>query len=148
MYILPQPKRLTIGQGTYRLTYSGSIRLDSSCPLSAYNYAKLLKQEIAQTVACDFSITTTTCASAKQAQKNCILMSVQPAENKESYRLSITSEGIRLIGCGEAGLLYAVQTLRQLIRQYGTALPAVEIEDAPAIKDRGFYYDVSRGRME
>ena len=147
MYILPAPKKLEKGQGTYRLTYSGSIRLDESCPLGAYNHAKLLKQEIARAVACDYSITTTTCASAKQENKNCILMSVEPAENNESYHLSITSEGIRLIGYGEAGLLYAVQTLRQLIRQFGASLPVVEIEDAPAIKDRGYYYDVSRGRI-
>lgn len=147
MYILPAPKKLEKGQGTYRLTYSGSIRLDESCPLGAYNHAKLLKQEIARAVACDYSITTTTCASAKQENKNCILMSVQPAENNESYHISITPEGIRLTGGSEAGLLYAVQTLRQIIRQYGTAIPVVEIEDKPSISNRGFYYDVSRGRI-
>ena len=147
MYILPAPKKLEKGQGTYRLTYSGSIRLDESCPLGAYHYAKLLKQEIAQAVACDFSITTTTCASVRQENKNCILMSVDSKAHSEAYRISITSEGIHLTGCDEAGLLYGVQTLRQLIRQYGTSLPAVEIEDAPSIKDRGFYYDVSRGRI-
>ena len=147
MYILPAPKKLEKGPGIYRLTYSGSIRLDEGCPFGAYTYAKLLKQEIARAVACDFSITTTTCASTKLDDKNCILMSVQPSENTESYHLSVTPEGIHLTGHGEAGLLYAVQTLRQLIRQFGTAVPVVEIEDEPSIRDRAFYYDVSRGRI-
>ena len=174
MYLLPQPKSVTEGRGVYRLAYKGDIRLGAGCSAAAYDYAKLLKEEIMQAVACDFSITTTTCASEAQAHKNSIMltMEAQPAQmvqsaqmtqgsvsdtpslgtrvptpTPESYHLSITTESVRLTGYGEAGLLYGVQTLRQLIRQYGTGLPVVEIADEPAIANRGFYQDVSRGRI-
>lgn len=152
MYLLPQPEKVEKGQGIYRLLYSGTIRLDDSCTTDAYSYAKLLQQEIRQMTACDYRITTVTCMSAKQDHKNCILFSIEKnaleaVKNSEAYHISVKEEGIRLIGYGEAGLLYAVQTLRQLIRQYGTAIPVLEMEDRPAIVNRGFYYDVSRGRI-
>ncbi len=170
MYLLPQPKSVTEGRGFYRLEYRGDIRLGEGCSPAAYGYAKLLKEEIMQAVACDFSITTVTCGSERQDNKGCILLTMeepvaqeptnrqsteefttQPTGYKmntpESYHLSVTTDGIRLTGFGEAGLLYAVQTLRQLIRQYGTSLPVVEIADEPAIANRGFYQDVSRGRI-
>lgn len=161
MYLLPQPKTVTEGQGFYRLEYKGDIRLGESCSPAAYGYAKLLKEEIMQVIACDFSITTVTCGSECRDNKGCILLDMEaPASialsaqaetavdhTPESYHLSVTTDGIRLTGFGEAGLLYAVQTLRQLIRQYGTAIPVVEIADAPAIANRSFYQDVSRGRI-
>ncbi len=149
MYLLPQPKEMKEGQGAYQLTYSGNIRLDEKCPKTAYAYAKLLQKEIRETIACDYSVTTTTGASAKVQNKKCILLKVEEQSSKgnEEYKVSVTKEGIILIGFGEAGLLYAVQTLRQLIRQFGTVIPVVEIEDAPALSNRGFYFDVSRGRI-
>lgn len=151
MYLLPQPKTVKEGRGVFRFTYRGDIRLGKGCSAGAYAYAKLLKEEIRQVTACDFCVTTTTCVSEAQAHKNCILLTMEaPATttpNPESYHLSVTPDGIRLTGHGEAGLLYGVQTLRQLIRQYGATLPAVEIWDEPAIANRGFYQDVSRGRI-
>lgn len=180
MYLLPQPKSVTKGRGFYRLEYKGDIRLGEGCSPAAYGYAKLLKEEIKQAVACDFNITTVTCGSKRQDNKGCILLTMEEAVDKnrpaqrrpdrshgtdshasessnlsvttgahasESYHLSVTPDGIRLTGYGEAGLLYAVQTLRQLIRQYGAAIPVVEIADEPGIANRSFYQDVSRGRI-
>src|SRR5699024_8016957 len=34
-----------------------------------------------------------------------------------------------------------------IIRQEGAVLPCLEIEDAPEIPNRGYYHDVTRGRI-
>ena len=88
-----------------------------------------------------------TVVSEMNGNRGCFLMTMEETGAREGYRISVTEDGIVLDGGGEAGLLYAVQTMRQLIRQFGARIPAVEIADEPAIANRGFYQDVSRGRI-
>jgi len=54
---------------------------------------------------------------------------------------------VRLLVQTEAGLRHGRETLRQLIRQYGTNLPCLEIHDAPAFATRGVMLDVSREKV-
>src|SRR5206468_306262 len=71
----------------------------------------------------------------------------------EGYRLSVTPDGIRATGT-EAGLRWAVQTLRQLlpVAVFGTAphadaqwiVPCVDIVDTPHYPWRGALLDVAR----
>ena len=65
----------------------------------------------------------------------------------ESYALRIAPDGIAISAPDAAGFFYALQTLRQIRAQAGDALPCCEIEDAPALPRRGYYLDVSRGRV-
>ena len=58
----------------------------------------------------------------------------------EGYRLSVTTSGVTVASRDEAGAFYARQTLKQL----GTPLPCVTIEDSPAFKWRGFMLDEGR----
>lgn len=53
---------------------------------------------------------------------------------------------MRITG-GEAGVWYGCQTLLQMAAQCGAVLPAVTIEDEPDIPNRGFYHDITRGRV-
>ena len=64
----------------------------------------------------------------------------------EGYRLSVTKEGISVAASGLAGRLYAIETLKQLVREDGgaTVVPCVEIEDAPRYPWRGFQLDECR----
>ncbi len=64
----------------------------------------------------------------------------------EAYTLEIQPECIVLTG-GSAGLRYADVTLKQLKSQFGTTLPLLSIEDAPAMIHRGFMLDVCRHFM-
>jgi hexosaminidase len=64
----------------------------------------------------------------------------------EGYRL-VVGEGIELDARTDAGLLHAVQTLRQLLPaapQPQIVLPRMEIVDAPAYRWRGLSLDVAR----
>lgn len=64
-----------------------------------------------------------------------------------AYRLSITPDRILLEAGGEAGIFYGKKTLAQLREQYAGNLPCLEIEDWPDFPVRGFYHDVTRGKV-
>ena len=67
-------------------------------------------------------------------------------ENKEAYHLRIAENEIKLEASSAAGIFYGIQTLKQLLINEGDnlSLPAVEIEDAPALSYRGMHLDVAR----
>ncbi len=66
----------------------------------------------------------------------------------ESYQLRICGEQISKKAGYTKGILYGVQTLRQMVAQCCLVLPCVEIEDRPALANRGFYHDAAGGRNE
>jgi len=61
----------------------------------------------------------------------------------EGYVLVVTPREVLIAGSDDAGVLYAAQTLRQLIRagRNGAEIPAVMITDRPDMKFRGFYVE-------
>ena len=73
-----------------------------------------------------------------------IQLKLDPTLDKEAYRLEIAPTGVRVQGGSPAGVFYGMQTLRQLIGQYGTSLPEIRIEDAPAFGYRGAMLDCGR----
>ncbi len=67
----------------------------------------------------------------------------------EGYALSVEGDGVVLIAETPAGLLYGVQTLRQLLRpaREGVELPALRVHDWPSLRLRGIMHDTSRGQV-
>lgn len=63
----------------------------------------------------------------------------------EGYCLDICEDRIDIHADSTAGAFYAIQTLRQLFAQ--PEVPCVHIEDRPDFAYRGFYHDVSRGKI-
>ncbi len=63
----------------------------------------------------------------------------------EGYRLKIEENRIFISAKGEAGAFYAIQTLRQLFAM--EEVPCCYIEDEPDFSHRGFYHDITRGKV-
>ena len=63
----------------------------------------------------------------------------------ESYTLRVEQNKITLEAATAAGAFYGIQTLRQLFA--GETVPCLEIRDEPDFPHRGFYHDVTRGRI-
>lgn len=61
-----------------------------------------------------------------------------------TYRLHIRTDAIAVTAADARGFFYAAQTLRQLAFVYGTRIPTLEIDDAPAFAHRGFMVDSVR----
>ncbi|MBQ3527275.1 MAG: family 20 glycosylhydrolase [Clostridia bacterium] len=74
-------------------------------------------------------------------------ITVAHADEGDGYSVSIGSDSIAVKGDGAAGAFYAIQSLRQLVRQNGAALPCCRITDSPDFSYRGFYHDITRGRV-
>ena len=65
-------------------------------------------------------------------------------QNPEAYTLSITPNSISISAVTEAGVFYALESLRQLAFLHNSKLPSVYIKDQPQFKYRGLLIDVSR----
>lgn len=140
MYLIPEPKKIIKKNSTFNLPYNGKIAIMSSCETVVYEYAKLLKNEIYDNSGISYGI-------LKSNIEAIIIISEDKSLKNENYVLDITNERIEISGGSHYAVLYGIQTLRQLIKQYGLALPCLTIEDYPEIKNRGFYHDATRGRV-
>lgn len=156
MYLIPKPHEWKCGQGAYVLYYAGRISLEASCSQEDYEVARLLKQEILEDTGFDYQIVPGLGTAEIVLERGGLADKGNRSEQKckegqvadgEAYQLMICENGVKICGAGKRGLLYGVQTLRQILRQEGAVLPYMEISDAPDISVRGFYHDATRGRV-
>ncbi|MBE5795379.1 MAG: glycoside hydrolase [Clostridiales bacterium] len=138
MILLPRPQQMTMQEGCFCLTAETRLVLDPEAR-TALLCAQQVKEEILRFAGLSLEIL---CGAPRQGDIALSVLGGSP----EGYRLEITPESVALAGNDEAGLLHGVQTLRQIVRQSGAALPATAITDAPIFPHRGFYHDVTRGR--
>lgn len=85
-------------------------------------------------------------SAASVGDPPCLSITVGGSDT-EGYRLSILPDGIGLVGESPAGTFYGLQTLRQLVDTCDGLLPCAIIDDRPDFPLRGFYQDISRGRI-
>ncbi len=71
----------------------------------------------------------------------------EAASSPEYYALTIDADGVRVEYRAPSGVLAAVATLRQLLREFGRRLPRLRIRDWPDFPRRGVMLDISRGRV-
>ena len=143
MYILPNPQKIDMQKNCFTVRYDSRIFIDSSCPAELYHTALLLQKEFKD--CCGFNLPIIRSHVARPEE--CIYLTSLAPANEQSYNLVINENGVTIQGAGNAGILYGVQTLRQIIRQSGAQLPCLSITDHPSVLNRGFYYDTSRGRI-
>ncbi len=63
----------------------------------------------------------------------------------EGYSLVITTDSIAISAESEQGAFWAIQTLRQVFE--AETVPCLTIQDKPDFKYRGFYHDMTRGKV-
>ncbi len=69
------------------------------------------------------------------------------SEAREEYQIEILKDKIIISSKGGAGAFYALQTLKQLLKENNGLLDCGVIFDSPDMPHRGFYQDISRGRI-
>lgn len=141
MYLIPEPKHLHTEEGFYRINYNDYIVVDENCDFETNELSNLLKTHM------NMCLGYTVMRSRGKRRKHCIFLTKDKEKGKEEYELKIQLHGISIIGGSRQGVLYGIQTLRQIISQYGATLPCLTIKDEPDIPNRGFYHDVTRGRI-
>jgi hypothetical protein len=141
MVIIPQPKSLVLTNYVFRLNNNTKIVLLNSLTSTELNHAILLKDEISKVTKLDVTIT-----KSFSEIENSIILNID-SKIDEAYNLTISNNSITIIGQDSIGLLYGIQTLRQIINQSGYILPGCKIIDKPSLTNRGFYHDITRGRV-
>ena len=141
MYILPKPQFMEIKNDALLLTHQGRIIIASSCDQEMFQHAQLLKQEMLTSLGYAPEIT------RGQQEDGSIFLCQEKKLQKEEYTLDITLAGVTICGGSSAGVLYGIQTLRQILMQQGANLPVLTLRDYPDIENRGYYYDATRGRI-
>lgn len=154
--LTPQPKSMTINQGTYRLPKSytiSAISLADSLQAEAIKFETVLREA----TGCKGRLSKSTKAD--------ILMTLDPSVSYEGYRLNVTQKNITISASSARGFFYAFQTIKkimpanvmagmspdeaqEILPWYKTTkrpeIPCLEIDDEPRFWYRGFMLDCGR----
>lgn len=141
MYLLPRPQQEEWYGGYYTIRYNGCIVLEETGGADCYPYMKMLQEEVEEDTGIRLKLRQ---GSSKKAD---IRLRIDALPGEETYELTVNQKGICLNAGGRAGLIYGIQTLRQMIRQEGACIPCLRISDYPCFPVRGLFYDVTRGRV-
>ena len=140
MEFLPLPQKINHLEGRYALRYYSDIVLVNTQP-SAFLYAQMLKQDFQKYAGLTLNIV--------RGNPLChdVVLAIDPEMPQNHYRLSITQEKAVLTAGSDEALLNGVQTFGQYVQHHGAMMPCIEVEDWPDLPNRGYYQDVSRGRV-
>ncbi len=144
--LVPWPQRVDARAGAFPV--GAGTRLVLSDPASAQlrSAAEFLSEYVQAALGTKLQVSA---SPAPQGERNAIALQLRadPAIPEEGYRLSVTPQLVTLTARTPAGIFHGVQTLRQLLPvrgEGGSAIPAVEIADAPRFAYRGMHLDVGR----
>ncbi len=146
--LVPFPKQVTSQPGTFALKNGLVLQLPSplTIPIAAQLTAELRRAGITEIEVRPYEETAHVVAlgTSRDRPRGAAFPPDAPGE---SYSLDVTPATVRCSGIDSAGLLYAVQTLCQLIRANRTdaGLPCLEIRDWPSLRWRCFQDDLTRG---
>ena len=138
--LLPMPQQVTEREGSMHLTWHTRIVLQDTEP-SACLYAQMLQDEIRSAAGLDLRIV------RGRSCEGDLILSVDESFPADHDEVRVDESGIILLGGSDEALLHAAVTLMQLVQQHGALLPCCRIEDWPDLAHRGYYQDVSRGRI-
>ncbi|WZL81119.1 family 20 glycosylhydrolase [Vallitaleaceae bacterium 9-2] len=138
--VLVQPKAVEQKEGTFLLDYKSQIILEGEHV--NLDTGKWLQENIEKTLGIRLMLN----RSLNNIHGRHIYLKIEHGAC-ESYQLTIDKECICICAADPAGLFYGVNTLCELMATYQVALPCLFIEDAPFFPVRGFYHDVTRGKV-
>ncbi len=142
--LIPMPKKINQGTGTYSLDEISNVILPASNSSSLLNAVVDLADDIQKAVRRRMRFG----RSLNLPGKSIVLSLDASVKDREGYVLKACADGIALKASTETGLFYGIQTLRQIVRSEGAFYPEVEIEDTPDFPNRGFYHDSTRGKVQ
>lgn len=135
--IIPRPAHLTVCEGVFR-----------SGPELVVDADQATVQALRRAIAADGGPEISSLSVSKPRIVFTIVPDLMPDLGEEGYTLSVRADSVTARAAGSRGLLYAVQTLRQLAWAGGGQdewiLPCCEIKDRPRFAWRGFMLDESR----
>ena len=144
--LLPQPQRISLEKGNFTFGSDWQLELPQSETQQHLAVSTLLVRLSSQ-----FGISLSRPGSGENPNKRIIRLEIRPgctAQGKkesiaaQAYLLELKPEKITICGNGNAGLVYGVQTLLQLLSsKKNLQLPVCRIEDWPDLELREIHWD-------
>ena len=141
MQFLPMPHEIREKDGVFRICWNTPIVLSERTEPGALLWARMLREEVLHSTGLELRIL------RGEKIPGGFYLEEDASLSPERYQINISEDGIRVAGGSDEALLHGVCTLRQWIRRNGALLPCLEIKDWPDLLHRGFYRDISRGRV-
>ncbi|MFT3829051.1 MAG: glycoside hydrolase family 20 zincin-like fold domain-containing protein [Opitutaceae bacterium] len=138
LQLIPPPKMIRHLRGAFPLAQAKRLVLPAHSGPTTDALAQRIVEEI---------WTRTGTPAFLAAGDGAIECTTDRSAGPQSYTLAISPKGIAITAADDTGTFYALQTLLQIVRQCTTELPALKIADAPDYPVRGFYHDISRGKV-
>ena len=140
MYLIPKPKERKEKEGSFVLSFRTRIVLKEKTE-NGFLYAGMLKRCMEEWAGFSPDI-----VQGMETEGD-ICLKLCPKLKAEEYHIEIQEKSLLAEAGEEAGILYAVQTICQIIEQQGACLSCMEIKDEPDMPARGYYLDQTRGRV-
>jgi len=143
--LIPYPKSLEPAKGSFYITKQTVI--NSALAAKFSGEIRQLNQLVAKSLKAGLKV------SKIPRQTNVIDIIYDPEiKSADGYRLKITPSKVTIISGGNAGVFYAIETIRQLlpvsvedgVQVSKLRLPVLTISDEPGYSWRGMHLDVSR----
>lgn len=144
--IIPAPKKITKGEGSFQLQAGVQISVPSE-DASWTKPAEYLAKRIRVTTGYQMKI-------VEEAKTAITFELDESIAAQEAYQLQVQKEGVTIKAGHPQGAFYAVQTLLQLLPpsvfseeqelKLPLSIPNVEVEDSPRFSYRGMHLDVGR----
>lgn len=141
MYIIPKPKKIQVEDNIFFITHQCKIVIQKDCKKQVDIYARILKEDCNKLLGYSLQVT------RGEKKEGNILLAINTKLQAQEYQIIVNQDGIQILGGDNAGILYGIQTLRQIIDQEAATIPYLVMEDRPSIENRGFYHDSTRGRI-
>jgi hexosaminidase len=154
--LLPQPRLIDFTGGTYLLSEHGLVviegadegefRLAAESLIAALRGPNRTGWKISRG---ETESLAAAVGSSPVGHLSTIRLRVTPnyVTHNQGYEISITDNGVEAVASSPAGIFYSTQTLIQIIRQAGRALPHLHIRDWPDFPNRGVMLDISRDKV-
>jgi N-acetyl-beta-hexosaminidase len=142
MNLLPWPKEITYGAGSFELNRKTALCLEPGCGRREYDAASMLQKDISRLSILKPGISFA-CEPDRANRIQLFKKDVAPF----AYTLDVRPDGIDVAAGTDENLFYGVQTLRQLIASAGLRIPELSIRDFADFPNRGFMHDVTRGKV-
>jgi hypothetical protein len=144
--LIPQPASCKLAPGAFGLPETAWIFLEDSPAARDWFAAERLARRLETATHRPWKIARFGGGQTPR-QPGIVCLHDDAVTHDQGYRLTISPRGVTLRARTAAGMFYAMQTLAQIARTNPARWPALAIVDAPDFQRRGFYHDISRGKV-
>jgi len=153
--LVPFPKQVQIEPGRFRIEHRMMVAV-SDTPAARQAAADLAQDlSVIEKAVCDVTLLPSAASehqwlfvSPAKVDPEAARRALDPLPDQtESYGLIVSRQLVAIGARDNAGLVWGIQALRQLVRAnaQGRSLPCLSIDDWPSLRYRGFQDDLTRG---